>query len=96
MGAAEPADLTLHAALLVRALDARATEEPVETVVAAQRDEPLRLGPVPPAQHPDHRRFEVVVADPGRHRAQVREGAHVPLQERFLCLGGERDVKRLA
>jgi len=64
--------------------------------VAAQRDEPLRLGPVPAAQHPDHGGLEVVVTDPARHGAEVLQRQHVPFQERFLRLGRERDVERPA
>ena len=62
----------------------------------AQRDEPLRLGPVPAALHPDYRGFEVVVTDPARHRAEALERQHVAFQERLLRLGGERDMKRPA
>ena len=51
MAAAEPADLALHAALLVAALDAGLTEEAVEAVVRPQRDEPFRLDPVAALQH---------------------------------------------
>ena len=64
--APEPADLALDAALLVRAFDARSAEERVEAVVAAQRDEPLRLVAVASPQHPHHGGFEVVVTDPAR------------------------------
>ena len=61
--------------------------------MAAQREEPLRLGPVPAAQHPRNGRLEVVVADPARHASEMLEGQDVPFQERFLRLCGERDVK---
>ena len=44
----EAADLALHAALLVGAVDAGAAEERVESVVAAQRGEPFGLGAVTP------------------------------------------------
>ena len=54
--------------------------------MAAQRDEPLGLGPVPAVQHPDNGGLEVVVADPAEHRAEVLEGQHVTFQERFLRL----------
>jgi hypothetical protein len=64
--------------------------------VAAQRDEPLGLGPVPAAQHPHHRRLEVVIPDPARHRAEVLQRQHVAFQESFLRLGGERDMERPA
>jgi hypothetical protein len=75
----------------VRALDARLAEERVEPVVAAQGDEPLVLDPVPPQQDAGDRGLEVVVADPAcRHPTNVREGAHMPLEERLLGLVGER------
>ena len=96
MPAAEPADLALHAAFLVRSFLAGDAEERVETVMRAQRYEPLRLSPVPPPQHPHDGGLEVVVADPARHRAQILERQHVPFQERLLRLGGERDMKRPA
>ena len=96
MAASEAADLALHTALLVRAVDARAAEERVEPVVAAQRGEPFGLGAVAAFEDPDDGGFEVVVPDPAGHTAEVLEGQHVALQERFLGLGGERDVKRFA
>src|SRR5689334_19242308 len=63
-------------------------------VVAAQRDEPLGLGPVAAAQHPHHGGLEVVIPDPAGQRAEVPGRQHVPFQERFLRLGRERDVER--
>ena len=47
-----------------------------------------------PLQHPDDGGLEIVVTDPARHRAEILERQHVPFQERFLRLGGERDMKR--
>jgi hypothetical protein len=95
--AAEPADLALHPALLVRALDAGPAVERVEPVVRAQRDEPLVLEPLAPQHHPDHRGPQVVVADhPGRHPAQRGERPHVPVQKRLLRLVGVGHVHRLA
>ena len=96
VAAAEPADLAFDPALLVRAFLARRAEERVVPVMGAQRDEPLGLGPVPAAQHPHHGGLEVVIADPAGHRAEVLKGQHVAFQERFLRLGGERDVERPA
>ena len=96
MPAAEPADLAFDAAFLMRAGLAGDAEERVEPVMAAQRDEPLRLHAVPALQHPGHRGLEVVIADPARDRAEIFEGQHVAFQERFLRLGGERDMKRPA
>jgi hypothetical protein len=77
----------------MRTAGAWAAEERVELVVAAQRDEPLGLGPVPAAQHPDHGGPLVVIPDPAGHRAEVPERQHVTLQERLLRLGGERDME---
>jgi hypothetical protein len=34
--------------------------------------------------------------DPAQHRAEILQREHVPVQERFLRLGGERDMKRPA
>ena len=48
MTAAEPADLALHTALLVAALDARLADEAVEAVVGPHRHEPVRLDPAAP------------------------------------------------
>ena len=64
--------------------------------MAAQRGEPFGLGAVTPFEDPDHRRLEVVVPNPARHTPEVFKGQHVALQECFLRLGGERDVKRFA
>ncbi len=89
MAAAEPADLTFDTAFLMRSGLAGDTEERVEPVMGAQRDEPFRLRAVPAAQHPDHRRFQVVVADPARHRPEGLERQHVAFQERLLRLGGD-------
>ncbi len=94
MAAAEPADLAFDAAFLMRALLAGDAEERVEGVMRAQRDKPLRLGPVPAPQHPDHGGLEVVVADPAGHRAEILERQHMPFQERLLRLGRERNMKR--
>jgi len=43
--------------------------------VAAQRDEPFRLGPVTPLQHPGDGELEIVVTDPPRHAAGMVERA---------------------
>jgi hypothetical protein len=92
----EAADLALHTALLVGTVDAGAAEERVEPIVAAQRGEPFGLGAITTLEDPDDGGFEVVVPDPAGHTAEVLEGQHVTLQERFLGLSGERDVKRFA
>ena len=96
MTSSEAADLALHTALLMSTLDARAAEERVEPVVAAQRGEPFRLGAVTTLEDPDDRGFEVVVPDPTRHTAEGLEGQYVALQESFLGLSGERHVKGFA
>jgi hypothetical protein len=92
--AAEPADLTLDATLLMRPDQPGAAEERVETVMAAQRSEPLRLGPVSALQHPHHRRLQIVVTGQGRDRPEVGERQHMPFQEGLLGLSAERDVER--
>ena len=88
MAAAEPADLALHAALLVAALDARLAEEAVEPVVRPQRDEPFRLDPVAALQHLGDRGLrlsQVVVADPVGHATEVLEGADMTVEEHRLA-----------
>src|SRR4051794_35082388 len=52
MGAAEPAALALHPALLVGALDARAAVERVEAVVGAELHPAVGLLAVAAEQHP--------------------------------------------
>jgi hypothetical protein len=90
--AAEPADLALHAALLVRAGDAGRAEERVEPVMRPQRDEPFVLDAVAAHQDPHDRGLEVVVAhQPGRHATEVGERQRVALEERLLRLMRERD-----
>ncbi len=93
MVAPEPADVVLHAPLLVRALLAGLAVEGVEAVVAAEGDEALGLDPVPAEQDPGHGRLQVVGLDAGRHPLHPREGVDVPGQERLLGLGGERPVE---
>ncbi len=51
-----------------------------------QRDEPVRLDPVPALQHPHHRRLQVVVADPLRDAAVVLERPDVAIEEHLLAL----------
>jgi len=80
----------------MRALLPGQAEERVEPVMRAQRDEPFRLVPVPALQDAGHCGLEVVVPDPARHAAHMLERQHVAFQERFLRLGGERDVERPA
>ena len=92
--AAEAPDLALHAALLVRALDAGLAEEAVEAVVRAQRREAVALDAVAAAQHAHHRRAQIVVADAARHAAEAAEGDRVALEERLLALAREADVHR--
>jgi hypothetical protein len=75
----EAADLALHAALLVGAVDAGAAEEQVETVMAAQCGEPFGLRPVTALEDPDDGGFEVVVPDPSGNTAEVLEGQYVAL-----------------
>ena len=85
MVAAEPADLPLDAALLVRPLDAGLTVERLDAVVQAERGPPVGFDPLP--AEPDHAGdggLEIVVADlPGRHPTQHIEGVGVALEERL-------------
>ena len=95
--AAEPADLSLDPALLVRALDPGLAVEGVEAVVRPQRHEARVLEPFPTQRAPDHRGLEVVVADhPARCPTERGERAHVPVQERLLGLVGVGVVERTA
>ena len=75
------ADVALHAALLVRARNARLAEERFEPVMRAERDEPLVLQPVTALQ--DLRRccLEVVVADTQRHATEPFERADMRISE---------------
>ena len=86
MAATEPADLGLHPALLVAALDPGLAEEAVEAVVASERDEPLGLDAGAALEHLGHRRLQVVVADPVRYAAQVLEAPDVAVEEHGLAL----------
>ena len=96
MAAAEPADLTLHTALLMRPLDTWGAEEGVVAVMGAHRHEPGMLKPFPAQGDPDHRRLQIVIADhPGRHPTEGLEGPHMPIQERFLGLVGISEMARL-
>jgi hypothetical protein len=54
--AAEPADVALDAALLVRAGDARHAKERIEAHRRAEQHPALAFGSSPAQQHPRHRR----------------------------------------
>ncbi len=87
--AAEPAALTLHAALLMRPLDTGVAVERLEAMMGPERHPAPGLGAVAAKQHPRHRGLEVVVADVEHRRpAEHRERRQVPFQERLLPLGG--------
>jgi len=60
--------------------------EGVLNAVRPQRYESFRLGPIPTLQHPHHRRFQVVIADPARHPTHVLEGPHMAIEEHLLGL----------
>lgn len=95
---AEPADLPLDAALLMRPLDARLTVEGLDAVVGSERGPSVGLDPL--AGEADHARdggLEVVVADlPGRDPAEHIEGVCVALEEGFLPSRGADSVHSLA
>lgn len=89
MGAAEPADVTLDAALLMCALNPGMAVERIEPVVRAKQLPTLVLGPLPPGAVNDlyYGVGEVVIANvPGGNAADVFERIDVPLEERFLRL----------
>ena len=94
MSASETADLTLDAAFLVGAADARLAEERLEPVVRTQRGEPVRLDAVATLQHLGHRGFQVVVAHPGRDAAEVFEHADMAIEEHLLGLVEVGDRER--
>jgi len=97
VSAAEPADLSLDATLLMSSLDAGDTEERVVAVVRAQRDEPRVLQPLASQRDSDHRRGQVVVTDhPDRDPAECFERADMAVEERLLGLIGIGHVDGLA
>ena len=96
MAASEPADLTLHPALLMRTRDTRHAEQGVVAVVGAHRHEPGMLETFPAQRDPDHRRFQIVIAHhAGRHPTESLESAHMPVQKRLLGLVGVAVMERL-
>src|SRR5436305_5857864 len=94
MPATEPADLTFHTTVLMGSAFARAAKETVESVVAAQRDEPLRLNTVPALKHPRDSRLQVVILNYCWGPPEVSEREYMPLQKRLLRLRRERCMKR--
>src|SRR5580692_7162230 len=95
--AAEPADLALHAALLMGALQAGLAIEGIQAGPGPEGGPPVSLHPGPgEAEHAGHRRSQVVVADlPRRHAAQHVERVHVAFEERLLPLRSRDAVHRL-
>jgi hypothetical protein len=87
--AAEPADVALDAALLVRAFLARTGEARFIEIVRAQRDEPVGLHAAAAAQHPLDRRAKVVVPDQAEHATEELQRGDVTLQKRLLGLAPE-------
>jgi hypothetical protein len=61
MTTAEAADLTLHPTFLMGSIGARAAKETIESVVAAQCDEPLRLDSVTALKDPYHCGLQIVI-----------------------------------
>jgi len=94
--AAEAADFAFHAALLVGARAAGASERRLVQVVRTQTDETVLLDPPSAAQHLLDRRAQVVVADRRERAAEEAERLHVRRQERLLRLPLERDHERRA
>jgi hypothetical protein len=68
-------------------------EKRAEAKVAAQGNKPLGFLPAAALQHPGHRGFQIVVADPSRNASQLSEGADMSFEKRFLALAGERDAR---
>ena len=96
MASAEAADLAFDAAFLVCPSLPGLTEEGLEDVVTAYRDEALGLVAVATHQHPGDRRLQVVVADAARHAPEVLEGPDVSVDENLLGLVGIDAVEALA
>jgi len=96
--AAEPADLALHAALLMGPLQAGLAVEGIQAGPGPEGGPPVGLHPNPgEAEHAGHRRGQVVVADlPGRHAAQHAERMRVALEKRLLPLRSRHAVHCLA
>ncbi len=93
----EPADLALHPALLVRALDPGQAVEGVEAVVRPEHHPPVGFGAVTAEQHAGDGTLEIVVADlVDRGAAQDPERLQVAFDERLLPLAGIDAVNGLA
>ncbi len=90
---AEPADLSLHPALLVGSLDAGGGEARGEPVVGPERDEPVLLHPALPPKHPGHRGPQVVEAHGGEDPALKLQGPGDPVEERGLGRPGVGPVQ---
>jgi len=80
MVASQPPDLTLNAALLMRARDPGRREQRLKQVVRAQRDEAIGLHPPATLQHLLDRRGQVVVADLREHPVKPLERVRVTLE----------------
>ncbi|MDH6493702.1 hypothetical protein M2157_009789 [Streptomyces sp. SAI-127] len=96
--AAEIADLALHPALLVGALDARTAVETLDPPVRTESDPPLRFRALPgEAQDLGDRRFQIVVAHlAAGHPAQHGQRVDMAFEERLLAAGSRHPVHRLA
>src|SRR5262249_43357700 len=74
----------LHAAFVVAF--ARPTDARLEEVMRRGRHKARRQRPLTPDENPGDRRLEIVVRQPGRHAAEVRERAHVAIEKADLVL----------
>lgn len=96
--APEVADLALHSALLVSALDSRPAIERVDAPVRAELGPAFGFHPHPAQpDHPGDRRLQVVVADPAAGNAsQGFQRVDVAFDEGLLAAGCEDPVDGLA
>lgn len=81
---AEPADLALNTALLMSTVGAGLAEPRVEPVMAPQRNETVRLDPIPSFENLGDSGLQVVVTDRFGNAAQVVEGPDVAVQKHVL------------
>ncbi|MNC95337.1 hypothetical protein D3C83_124310 [compost metagenome] len=81
---ANPLAACLDAALVVSG--GRTSEARLDEIVVREREEPRRENTLAADEDLRHRSLQVVVRDPMRHRAEMLERAHVPVEEARLIL----------
>jgi hypothetical protein len=62
------------------------TEARLEEVMRGERRKARRQRPLAADENPRHRWTQIVVRDPQRHAARMREGARVPVEKADLIL----------